>query len=107
MCLMYIKAKADYSMTKVVPFRAPRGRPEARIPDKISPRRIASAAALVNPDSTDKKRIILEVDGWLKDLIEKSAPEGTSTKTVLLFALAEAGYPITLETLNEIRGDDE
>lgn len=94
-------------MDNVVSIKKGRGRREARIPDEIAPRRIEAASILVNPESDEKARILFEVPAWLKDLLVKSAPEGTTTKTCLLHALKELGYPITKEDLLRMRGDAE
>lgn len=94
---------------KVTPFPVSRraGRPVARVPDTIDPKMIAVMAQYVDPDDDEKVRLIAEVPGWLKDLIEKSAPRGTSIKTVILYALQNAGYPITDEELKTFQELDE
>lgn len=84
-----------------------RGRQEAIVPAHIAPARIRAASMLVNPESTSDKRIVLEVPAWLKDLIQKSTPEGASIKTTILHALSEIGYPITREELKDLLEDDE
>ena len=90
---------------KVTPFpKAKRlGRPAARVPETIDPEMISVMARYVDPADDEKVRLIAEVPGWLKDLIEKSAPRGTSLKTVILYALQNAGYPITDEDLKAMQ----
>ena len=90
---------------KVTPFPKPKrvGRPVARVPETIDPEMIAVMARFVDPADDERVRLIAEVPGWLKDLIEKSAPRGTSLKTVILYALQNAGYPITDEELKALQ----
>ena len=83
------------------------GRPVARVPETIDREMIAVMARYVDPEDTESSRLIAEVPGWLKDLIEKSAPRGTSMKTVILYALQTSGYPITDEDLRALQEDGE
>ena len=97
------------STGKVTPFPSPRraGRPAARVPETIDPDMIAVMARYVDPQDDEKVRLIAEVPGWLKDLIEKSAPRGTSLKTVILYALQNAGYPISDAELKSMQETGE
>ena len=97
------------STGKVTPFPKSKrvGRPVARVPETIDPEMIAVMARFVDPQDDEKVRLIAEVPGWLKDLIEKSAPRGTSLKTVILYALQNAGYPITDDELKAMQEGSE
>lgn len=97
------------STGKVTPFPNNKrvGRPVARVPETIDPDMIAVMARFVDPKDDEKVRLIAEVPGWLKDLIEKSAPRGTSLKTVILYALQNAGYPISDDELRAMQENGE